>query len=463
MKNLAAIRRVLYITMALNLVAMAAKLAVGYATGALSLVADGFDSLFDGAGNVIGLVGLFLAARPADPDHPYGHRKFETFTAVAIAMLLFVTTWELLQSAVERLRHPELIAPEVNSWSFGALALSILVHVGVSTYELRAGRRLKSDVLVADAMHTRADIYISLAVVGGLIAVRLGYAVVDPLLALVIAIVVLKIGVDIVRDSSKILLDGAAVPISEIERIVMGVRDVRSCHYVRSRGHEDAIYVDLHVSVAPEMTTAQSHAIAHDVQHRLKAEIPAIRDVVVHVEPADAGSGDSSALIPSLRALAAELDIPIHDIMAHRTGEGYRVEAHITVDGSLSLDAAHEVADGLEALARARIDGLTEITTHIEPAEDARDPEAPAMSADSVSEAVRAALADGLDAGQCHDIQVYPVGDNWAVSIHCALDGNTVLREAHSLSGELERRLRDTIPRLDRIVIHTEPLSEAAR
>jgi len=93
MKNLKAIRRVLYITMGLNLVAMAAKLGVGYWTGALSLIADGYDSLFDAAGNVIGLVGIYLAFRPADPEHPYGHRKFETMAAVAISILLFLTTW----------------------------------------------------------------------------------------------------------------------------------------------------------------------------------------------------------------------------------------------------------------------------------------------------------------------------------------------------------------------------------
>ena len=115
MKNLKAIRRVLYITMALNLVAMAAKLVVGYSTGALSLVADGFDSLFDAAGNVIGLVGVYIASRPADQEHPYGHRKFETFAAIAISLLLFVTTWELVESAWERLRDPALIEPVVNA------------------------------------------------------------------------------------------------------------------------------------------------------------------------------------------------------------------------------------------------------------------------------------------------------------------------------------------------------------
>jgi len=459
LKNLRAIRRVLYITMALNLVAMLAKLLVGYWTGALSLIADGYDSLFDAAGNVIGLVGIYIASRPADREHPYGHRKFETLTAIGISLLLFVTTWELLQNAWERLRAPELIDPTINAWSFGALAISIVVHVIVTVYELNAGRRLKSDVLVADALHTRADIYVSVSVIGGLIAVRLGYPVVDPLLALAIAVFIAKLGVDIIRESSRTLLDGAVVPIGEIERVVMGVRDVRACHHIRSRGHEDAIYVDLHVKVVPEMSTAQSHAIAHDVQHRLRAEFPAVQDVVVHVEPEDIAGGDQEIPIPALRALAQELGLAVHDIAAHQVDGMYHVETHITVDGGLSLERAHAMADELEELARGRLDRLGEIVTHIEPAVDDLESPGPGwLSVDGIAESVCNLVVDLGYPGACHDVQVYPVGSSWAVSLHYTLDGHMPLREAHAISEQIERHLRDIIPRLHRVVIHTEPL-----
>jgi cation diffusion facilitator family transporter len=464
MKNLQAIRRVLYITMALNLVAMAAKLVVGYWTGALSLVADGYDSLFDAAGNVIGLVGIYIASRPADREHPYGHRKFETFAAIVISLLLFVTTWELVESALERLRDPASIDLTVNAWSFGSLVVSIAVHVFVVTYELRAGRRLKSDVLVADALHTRADIYISLSVVGGLVAVRLGYPVVDPLLALVIAVLILKIGIDIIRESSKVLLDGAVVPISEIERIVLGVRDVRACHDIRSRGHEDAVYVDLHVKVAPEMSTARSHAIAHDVQHRLRAEIPAIQDVVVHVEPENAMEERAASVIPALRALAKELDIQIHDIAARWVNGASHVEAHVTMAGDLSLAEAHARVSQLERESRARIAQLADIVTHIEPVETDRAPSldgAPTarISAGDVEQAIRDAL-DGLsECGPYHDVRVHPEGDGWATSLHCLVDGRIPLQQAHSLGSRIEEHLLNTVPRLNQVVVHTDPLA----
>jgi cation diffusion facilitator family transporter len=463
MKNLSAIRRVLYITMALNLVAMGAKLVVGYWTGALSLVADGFDSLFDAAGNVIGLVGIYIASRPADPEHPYGHRKFETFAAVAISLLLFVTTWELVESAWEHLRDPASIDLTVNAWSFGSLLVSILVHIAVVVYELRAGRRLKSDVLIADAMHTRADIYISLSVVAGLVAVRLGYPVVDPLLALAIAVLILKIGIDIIRESSKVLLDGAIVPVSEIERIVLGVHDVQACHDIRSRGHEDAVYVDLHVKVAPEMSTARSHAIAHDVQHRLRTELPAIQDVVVHVEPEDRVEEDTAAVIPSLRALAKELNISIHNIAGRWVDGAYHVEAHVTMAGDITLGEAHARVSQLERESREQIEHLSQIFTHIEPIEEEK--QLPSVyqdavgraSPDSVGKAIRYALQDLSVCKTYHDIHVYPEGDGWATSLHCLLDKDMPLRQAHATSTQIEEYLLNTVPRLYEVMVHVEP------
>jgi len=280
-----AIRRVLIVTLILNLVATAAKLIVGYWTGSLSLIADGFDSVFDSASNIIGLVGIHIAARPADEEHPYGHRKFETFAALSISLLLSLTCWELIESAWARLTASETIVPEVNVWSFVALLVSIAVHAIVVIYESRAGKRLKSEILVADAMHTRSDIYLSLSVIAGLVTVRLGVPIVDPILALIIAGLIAKIGFDIIRSSSRVLLDRAVLDINRVERIALEVDGVRSCHHIRSRGQEDDIHLDLHIQVDPQISVEKGHEIAHQVQRRLQKELEGVRDVIVHIEP----------------------------------------------------------------------------------------------------------------------------------------------------------------------------------
>jgi len=461
MENFRAIRRVLWITMGLNLIAAAVKLIVGYWTGSLSLLADGFDSVFDAASNVIGLVGVFLAARPADEDHPYGHRKAETMTALIISSLLFLTTWELIKSAVGRVRDPSLIQAEVNAWSFGALIVSIVVHMIVVWYELRAGRRLQSDVLVADALHTRADIFVSLSVMGGLIAVRLGYPLADPILALGISLVIAKIGVDIVRESSPTLMDQVVVPADQVKQIALSVPGVVSSHRVRSRGHEGAVYADLHLRVDPGMSTEQAHAIAHEVQRRVRERRPDVQDVVIHVEPAgsiseEKGWGDMAV---KLRQLADGLGVGVHDVWAYEVSDsaGYLVEVHLEADGALPLREAHALASSLEKRARAEVPHLAELTTHIEPRGQLTQALDSDLEESHVSQVVQQVINEILNAQACHQVQVRRSDGGWAVSLHCHLPGEMPLVEAHRIGTRLEARLRERIAGLERVVIHTEP------
>ena len=456
------VRRVLWITLWLNLAATVAKLAVGYWTGSLSIVADGFDSVFDAASNVIGLVGIFIAFRPADEEHPYGHRKAENLTMLVIAMFLFLTTWELIKSAVERLRDPSLIQMEVNAWSFGVLAFSIVIHVIVVLYELREGRRLKSDVLVADAMHTRADVFVSLSVIGGLIAVRLGYPVADPILALIIALVIAKIGIDIIRESASPLMDRMVMPADEMLQVAMSVPGVVSSHRVRSRGQEGAVYADLHIRVDPGLTTAQAHAIAHEVQHRLRERRPEIRDVTIHVEPGASpaeGLPQESITVP-LRRVADGLGAAIHSVWANEIGGRYHVDVHLEVDGSLSLREAHAQASLLEERAHGDIPQLTTLTTHIEPRGGFQRTASLGVNGQAVAEAVHQIVGEELGVRECHHVEVGESSDGWSVSLHCTLPGGMVLSEAHRTISQLEDELRDRVPGLNRVLIHAEPVED---
>ncbi len=463
MDTFRAIRRVLWVTMGLNLIATVAKLVVGYLTGSLSLIADGFDSAFDSASNAIGLVGVYLAARPADKGHPYGHRKAETMTALIVAGLLFLTTWELIKSAVERLRNPALIQTEVNIWSFAALAVSIVVHLGVVWYEMRAGRRLGSDFLVADALHTRADVFVSLSVMGGLIAVKLGFPLADPILALVVALVIAKIGMDIIREGSPVLLDGVMMPPDQVEQIALATPGVLSCHRVRSRGHGGAVYADLHIQVDMTMSTEQAHALAHEVQYRLHERHPDLEDVTVHVEPAGSmpEKRELHEVDTRIRQLATQLGMQIHDVWAYEVGDGYYVEVHLEADGALPLRQAHELASSLEAQARAEIPRLMELTTHIEPLEPSGLISDSTWDESRVVRAVQQLMDEAVRPDGCHQIQVRRGSTSgWFVSLHCALPGEMPLSEAHRISTRLEALLRMEIPGMERAVIHTEPVEE---
>ena len=278
------IRFVLIIVLVLNWAVAAAKLVLGVLTRCESMTADGFHSLADGASNIIGLIGIALSSKPVDKDHPYGHRKYETFFSLGIAALLFLVSANLIRDGFDRFLHP--IAPEVNLYSFLVMIITIGVNIGVMKYEYNIGKGMGSDILIADSMHTRADIFTSLAVIAALVAIRLGQPVLDAVATFVISLFIAYAGVEIIKGASKVLCDSA--PITDpkmISDIVMKVKGVKACHKIRTRGRPDDICVDLHVLVDPTMHIDQAHNICYAIESAVKSGIPNVSDVLVHVEP----------------------------------------------------------------------------------------------------------------------------------------------------------------------------------
>lgn len=280
-----AVRRILIIIFILNILTALAKGIYGLYTDTLSMSADGLHSLFDSTANIIGLVGISLASRPPDRDHPYGHAKYESFSAIGIAILLFASCLQLMLAAVDRLQSRTI--PDVTQISFAIMASTLIINIGVSSYEYILGRRLKSSILVADSMHTRSDIYASLGVILGLFAVRMGYPLADPLIALFICLLIVHTGLEILKESSTALLDRAAVDEQVIVDLARSVEGVCNCHAVRTRGMAEEIYVDLHIGVDASLSMDKAHEVGEDVERAIKSRIPEVRDVVVHLEPRD--------------------------------------------------------------------------------------------------------------------------------------------------------------------------------
>lgn len=456
MKNYVPVRNVLIYTMLLNMVAMGAKLVVGYLTGSLSLIADGFDSLFDSASNVIGLVGIYIAARPPDEDHPYGHRKFETMAAVVIVILLFVTCVEIVRGAMDRFQNP--VTPDINIWSFVALAVSVAVHSYVTVYEYRRGKELKSELLVADALHTRADIFVSISVAAGLVVIRLGYPIVDVLMALGIALLIAKIGFDIIRDSTKILADQAALDTKRVEAIALSVEGVTTCHHIRSRGQEDDVHLDLHIRVEPDTPTAQAHAIAHEVQQRLLAELEGVRDVIVHVEPQPAIGTEETDILSHIRRIAAQRGLTIHALHADEIEGRFYITLHLEVGESMSLGQAHQIANDLEEEIHARIPNVAEAIVHIEPRALEHTNDSELLSSDT--ELVRQITAEAQShagVGYCHNVVVRRSGDQFYVSMHCTVNSEMPIEEAHRVSSAIEQQIKERWKEVRGVSVHVEP------
>jgi cation diffusion facilitator family transporter len=278
-----AVSAVLVKVLLLNLGVAAAKLALGFTSGAVSIVSDGVHSLTDGLSNVAALVGVGVARRPPDRNHPYGHRKYETIAAAAIGGFLLIVTVEILETAWGRFRAGT--APTVTPMAFAVMVATIGINLLVTRYERRAGQRLHSEVLLADAMHTRSDVWTSLTVIVALAASWLGYPALDPIAALVVVVFIGHAAWQILRSTSDVLSDHIVIPEDEVRGVVLSVPAVMGCHEIRTRGSRDFVFLDLHIWMAPATSLVVAHEVSHVVKDRLMAHFPAIGDAVIHIEP----------------------------------------------------------------------------------------------------------------------------------------------------------------------------------
>jgi len=279
-----AVRTTLWIVLGLNLVVAGAKLGYGLFTGSVAMTADGFHSLFDGSSNVIGLLGMALAARPPDERHPYGHGKYETYASAAIGGMLVVAAWEVGRSAVEGLMG-DARSPEVTVISFVVMLLTLSVNVWVTTYERRVGRRVGSDLLLADASHTASDVLVSLGVIASLIAVKLGIAIADPIIGLAVALAIIRTAIAVLARAEATFSDRARLDAEEVCAIVKEVEGAEGCHSVRTRGSMSEVFVDLHAEVDPGFTVEEGHRISSEIADHLTKAFPEVVDVLVHLCP----------------------------------------------------------------------------------------------------------------------------------------------------------------------------------
>lgn len=277
----AGVRRVLWITLLLNLVVCGAKILVGKMSGSLAMVADGYHSLLDGSNNVVGLVITNFAYAPPDEGHPYGHRKFETAAAMGIGVAMLALAYGVFSQAVGAARP----LPEISSANWAVMVVTLAVNVFVAGYETREGRRLGSAYLVADAAHTRSDVLVTLGVLVSFIGAAAGVRWMDRAVAGAIAAFVAVLAGRILLGSFHSLTDRAMLPVHELVEVVRAVPGVHLCRDLRTRGIPNAVYVDLVVHVDGDLTLRAAHDVAVEIERALARAHPEIVDVIVHLEP----------------------------------------------------------------------------------------------------------------------------------------------------------------------------------
>lgn len=261
------------------------KIFIGFFANSKALIADGFHSVSDMASTIIVMISIKFSETPADKNHPYGHEKAEALGTNILAVILIITSIFLGRDAVFTIIEGDIAEP--GSWAMGVAFLSILVKEALYRYTIKIGREINSRGLIADAHHHRSDALSSIAALLGIWGAKLGFRILDPLAGLVVAFLILKVGYEIMRDTSYELMDGRPdkEKIDKIRKNALSISGVVQIHDIKLRSYGPNYISDLKIVVADELSVVEGHNIASKVEKKIINENENVKDVLVHVDP----------------------------------------------------------------------------------------------------------------------------------------------------------------------------------
>jgi cation diffusion facilitator family transporter len=436
-------------------------------TGSLGVLSEALHSGLDLLAAVITFLSVRVSDEPADERHPYGHGKFENFSAFVETALLLITALYIIYEAFDRLFfHSVHIQPSITA------ILVLFVALAIDVTRARAlknvARKYSSDALEADALHFSTDVWSTIVVISGIGLVWAGdtwnlpwFAYADALAGLAVAAIILWVGSQLGRRTLDALLDVAPKGLQQkIAMAVARMDGVLDVDRVRVRRAGNRHFVDATVSVARTASLEQVHALSDAIEKRIGEIVPS--DVMVHAEPR-APQGEH--LFEAIRAVAQRMGLAIHDVTALQQGGQLFIELHLEVDENLSLREAHRQATELEEGIRKLRDGSTDVTIHIEPlGRHIATPDADVGEMKQLSRAIEDFLntlpSEFDELVNCHDVRVRQVEHHILASCHCTMRGALPITQVHDVTAALEDRVKEKFPQIYRVTIHPEPVEE---
>jgi cation diffusion facilitator family transporter len=335
------INRVTYWGVLVNVLLSVAKLVGGVIGQSQALIADGLHSLSDLASDAMVLVAAHHAGEEADDDHPYGHARFETIATVALATLLGAVGLGIAYDAISRLiaNEPITVPALFTLW---IAAISILSKEALYHYTRIVGQKIHSQLLLANAWHHRSDAVSSIVVFIGIAGAQLEMPKLDAYAAIIVAIMIIKIGVELGYNSVQELADKGLEldKIEKIRNVILAHEDVLHLHMLRTRKMGHTALVDVHIEVAPKLSVSEGHHISEKVEKALKDRFDEINDVTVHIDPENDETIAASINLPLRSELISELNrhlsncpefADVSDITLHYLGGKISVEASLPI------------------------------------------------------------------------------------------------------------------------------------
>ena len=436
-------------------------------TGSLGVLSEALHSGLDLLAAVITFLSVRVSDEPADERHPYGHGKFENFSAFVETALLLLTALYIIYEAFDRLFfHSVHIQPSVTA------ILVLLVALAIDVTRARAlkhvAQKYSSEALEADALHFSTDVWSTIVVIAGIGLVWAGetwnlpwLAYADALAGLAVAAIILWVGSQLGKRTLDALLDVAPKGLQQEIAMAVGRMDgVLDVDRVRVRRAGNRHFVDATVSVARTASLEQVHALSDAIEKRIGEIVPS--DVMVHAEPR-APQGEH--LFEAIRAVAQRMGLAIHDVTALQQAGQLFIELHLEVDENLSLRDAHRQATELEEGIRKLRDGSTDVNIHIEPlGRHIATPDAGAgemkLLSRSIEEFLNGLPSEFDELVNCHDVRVRQVEHHILASCHCTMKGALPITQVHDVTATLEDRVKAKFPQIYRVTIHPEPVEE---
>ncbi len=441
---------------------------VALATHSLGVTAEAANSGLDLITAILTFVSIGIAARPADANHPFGHGKFENFSAFLETSLLIATAVIVLVASIASFFGP-VTHLQVTLAAFIVMGLSMAVNAWRSRALGRAARQYDSDVLAVDALNYAGDFWSSAAVIVGLgvagLGQRLGWAGLlhaDAAGAIVVALAMLAVALHLGRRTAGVLLDEAPVELrEELRGRISAVPGVEAVDELRLRRSGSRYFLDLRLGLGRTLSLERARQVREAVAERIHRRLPDA-DLVVETSPRAA---DHLSIFEEIRALALRYDVSIHDLSIFDVGGGLEVELHFELDEQLTLKRAHDQVSDIERDMRREIPRIRQIVSHIEP--ERREPAPAAGVADrhaaTIARGVRAAASACPGMLDCHDIHVRRSSGHLSLSCHCTFPDSMPVAQVHEAVTAFESELKRRWPELARVTIHTEPGSDNRR
>ena len=435
---------------------IALKLTTGLASGSLGLVSEAVHSGTDLVAALLTFFAVGVAGRPADRGHPYGHGKAEHLAALTEAAVLVLVSIGV--AALAALRIVGVISTEVDAawWAFAVVAVVIVIDASRTLISLRSARRYKSAALLSNALHFGGDLAGTLAVLLGLTAAALGWEQGDSVAAVFVAFLVVTAALRLIRRNVDVLMDRAPADATEAARQAIRVHvptvDVRRLRLRQAAGKH---FVDVVIGVSPGAAVAQGHAAADAVEDAVRRALPEA-DVVVHVEPLEAGEAAirDRAQEAALRVRSVR---EVHNINVLSVDGRTEVSLHLKLPGGLTLADAHAVAEQVEQSILDAVPEVEEVQTHLEPLAETSEGRRPGpVELEHTVESVLRIVAEQTGEAP-RGLRVLQTDGGLVVFLTLALDPRTELATAHATASGVEERIRKEREEIAEVHVHTEP------